>query len=142
MLRFDVPPVWSNVVRWEAFISFLICLAAYFYSPWLMIILMAQGFIRGFISPHKCPGHIMWTHLFEAKNWGGAKENAGARMFANKLLFIAATVSVVAYALGASFWQVPVVVLAVFTTLEWAVSFCAACWVYGLWYRWFPPKSI
>ena len=61
-------------------------------------------------------------------------------MFANKILFIASLVSVVAYSLGSDIWKIPCIVLMVFTTLEWAVSFCAACSVYGLWYRWFPPK--
>ena len=28
MLRFDIPPVFSHVVRWEAFIVFSLCLLA------------------------------------------------------------------------------------------------------------------
>jgi hypothetical protein len=28
-----------------------------------------------------------------------------------------------------------VAVLVVFPTLEWALDYCAACWVCGLWYR-------
>lgn len=27
-----------------------------------------------------------------------------------------------------------------FSFLEWALSFCAACWIYGAWYRRFPPN--
>src|SRR5690625_86536 len=142
MLRFDVPPVWSRVTRWEAFISFVIAAAAYFISPWFMIILAVQGFVRGFLGHYKCPSHRLWAKLFESNDWGGQKENAGAKMFANKILFIAATVSVVAYALGSGIWQIPVIALLIFTTLEWAISFCAACWVYGVWYRFFPPKGI
>jgi hypothetical protein len=42
-------------------------------------------------------------------------------------------------AFGQSFWNVPVMVLIVFTFLEWAFAFCAACWVYGAWYQRFPP---
>ncbi|KKW68001.1 hypothetical protein AAV94_07490 [Lampropedia cohaerens] len=142
MLRFDLPPLWSNVTRLEAFISFLICTAALLLSPWLMAILVAQGFIRGFLGHYKCPAHRIWVRILEARGWAGKKENAGAKMFANKILFIASTVSIVAYALGSDIWRIPVMVLMVFTTLEWAFSFCAACSVYGLWYRWFPPKSI
>jgi hypothetical protein len=42
--------------------------------------------------------------------------------------------------MGNSFWVVPTIALAIFSTLEWALSFCAACWVYGVWYKFFPPK--
>jgi len=142
MLRFDLPPVWSNVTRWEAFINFLVCGAALLVSPWLMAILVVQGFIRGFLGHYKCPAHRLWVWLFEARGLGGKKENAGAKMFANKVLFVAASVSLVAYALGSGIWIVPCVALMVFTTLEWAFSYCAACSVYGLWYRWFPPKTL
>lgn len=141
MLRFDVPPVWSHVTRFEAFVNFLVCGAALLFTPWLMAILVVQGFVRGLLGHYKCPAHRVWAKLFEAYGWAGKKENAGAKMFANKILFLASTVSVIAYAMGSTFWTVPCMVLMVFTTLEWAFSFCAACSVYGLWYRWFPPKA-
>ena len=141
MLRFDVPPVWSNVARWEAFVSFVISGLALLYSPWLMIILLVQGLVRGFMGPQTCPAHRLWSYGFERLGWAGRKENAGAKMFANKVLALASTVALIAYAMGSSMWQVPVTALLIFTSLEWAFSFCAACWVYGAWYRWFPPKT-
>lgn len=134
MLRFDVPPVWSNVTRWEALVSFLVCIAALWFTPWLMLVLVVQGLVRGFLGHYKCPSHRVWAWGFDRMGWAGKKENAGAKMFANKVLFIASTVSVVAYAMGSPMWKVPVMVLLFFTALEWALSFCAACWVYGLWY--------
>lgn len=141
MLRFDVPAVWSNVTRWEAFISFIVAAAAWLWTPWLMTILVVQGLVRGFFGHYACPSHRLWAKVFESRQWGGKKENPGAKMFANKVLFIAASVAVVAYALGLGIWKVPIIALLIFTTLEWAVKFCAACWVYGMWYNWFPPKS-
>ena len=141
MLRFDVPPVWSNVTRLEAFISFCVCILAFTISPWFMVIPLVQGFIRGFVGHYKCPAHRIGASLAEKYNWGGNKENAGAKMFANKILFVAATVAVLSSALGGNLWQVPVTALLIFTTLEWAFSFCAACWVYGTWYKHFPPKA-
>jgi len=141
MLRFDLPPVWSNVTRWEAFVNFVVCGASLLFTPWLMAILVVQGFVRGFLGHYKCPAHRVWAKLFESRRWGGKKENAGAKMFANKVLFVASLVSVVAYALGSDIWMIPCIVLMMFTTLEWAFAFCAACSVYGLWYRWFPPKA-
>lgn len=142
MLRFDLPPVWSRVTRIEAFVSFVVCLAALLFTPWLMLILVVQGFVRGFLGHYKCPIHRIVAVVMESRNWGGKKENPGAKMFANKILFIASSVSVLAFALGSDLWKIPCMVLMVFTTLEWAGSFCAACWVYGLWYSRFPPKSM
>ena len=142
MLRFDVPPVWSHITRLEAFVNFLVCIAALLFTPWLMLILVVQGFIRGFLGHYKCPAHRVFVYVFEPRGWGGKKENAGAKMFANKILFIASSVSVVAFAMGSDAWKIPCIALLIFTTLEWAASFCAACWVYGLWYGKFPPKAL
>lgn len=141
MLRFDVPPVWSNVTRWEAFLSFVISAASLLFTPWLMVILMVQGLVRGFFGHYKCPSHKVWAKAFESLKLAGKKENAGAKMFANKVLFLASAVAVISYALGGDLWKIPCTVLLVFTTLEWAFSWCAACSVYGLWYSKFPPKS-
>ena len=60
MLRFDIPPVFANVVRWEAFIVFALCLLALFVSPWFLAILPLQGLVKGFIGHHKCPSHLLW----------------------------------------------------------------------------------
>lgn len=141
MLRFDVPQVWSNVIRWEAFITFVVSGVAVLLSlPWLMLILVLQGFVRGFIGHHRCPAHLLWKKVAEANTWGGKKENAGAKMFANKLLFLASTVSLVLFLSSSALWVVPAYVLIVFSFLEWALAFCVACWAYGFWYQHFPPK--
>jgi len=140
MLRFDVPQVWSNVIRWEAFMTFVLSITALLFAPWVMLLLVVQGFVRGFIGHHRCPAHLLWKKIAEAKQWGGKKENAGAKMFANKILFLASAVSMVLYFSGSGLWVVPCVVLIVFSCMEWALSFCAACWAYGFWYQHFPPK--
>src|SRR5688572_2691962 len=126
MLRFDVPQVWSNVTRLEALLTFVLCWLALFVSPWLMVIPAGQGLVRGFFGHYREPAHRLWAKLFEARGWAGKKENAGAKMFANKILFIASTASVLLLAFGNPLWQVPCYVLIVFSTLEWAFSFCAA----------------
>ena len=140
MLRFDVPQVWSNVIRWEAFITFALSIIALLVAPWVMLMLVAQGFVRGFIGHHRCPAHLLWKKIAESRKWGGKKENAGAKMFANKLLFLASTASMALYFTGSGLWVVPCAVLIVFSFLEWALSFCVACWAYGFWYQRFPPK--
>lgn len=140
MLRFDVPPVHANVVRLEAFITFIVCGIALLGFPYLLPVLALMGLVRGFFGHYKCPSHRGLAKLLTNMNRAGDKENAGAKMFANKILFIAATVASVLYFTGNSFWVVPTVALVIFSTLEWAFSFCAACWVYGFWYKLFPPK--
>jgi hypothetical protein len=140
MLRFDVPPVNANVVRFEAFVTFLLCSIALLGFPYLLPVLAFMGLIRGFFGHYKCPSHRGIAKWLQAINRAGEKENAGAKMFANKLLFVAATVASVLYFMGNSFWVVPTIALVIFSTLEWAFSFCAACWVYGAWYKFFPPK--
>jgi len=110
-------------------------------SPWLMIILAVQGLVRGFLGHYKCPSHRLWARIAENNSLGGKKENAGAKMFANKILLLASVVAVVTYSLGLDMWPIPIYALIIFSTLEWAASFCAACWAYGFWYSIFPPKS-
>ena len=131
MLRFDIPPVNANVARLEAFITFSFCLIALLGFPYLLPVLALMGFVRGFFGHYKCPSHRLFTKIMTAMNIAGKKENAGAKMFANKLLFIAATVASVLFFVDIDLWRVPASILVVFSTLEWALSFCVACWSYG-----------
>ena len=140
MLRFDIPPVNANVARFEAFITFAFCAIALLGFPYLLPVLALMGFVRGFFGHYKCPSHRLFTKVMIALNIAGKKENAGAKMFANKLLFVAATVASVLFFMGIDLWKVPAGVLLVFSTLEWALSFCIACWSYSYWYKLFPPQ--
>ncbi|MFM6961486.1 MAG: DUF4395 family protein [Polynucleobacter victoriensis] len=140
MLRFDIPPVNANVARLEAFITFSFCVIALLGFPYLLPVLALMGFVRGFFGHYKCPSHRLFTKIMTAMNIAGKKENAGAKMFANKLLFIAATVASVLFFMGIDLWKVPTSILVVFSTLEWAFSFCVACWSYGYLYKFFPPQ--
>jgi len=140
MLRFDVLPVHANVVRLEAFITFMVCAVALLGFPYLLPVLAVTGLVRGFFGHSKCPSHRGLAKLLKSINRAGDQENAGAKMFANKLLFIASTIASVLYFMGNGLWVVPTIALVIFSTLEWAFSFCAACWVYGFWYKIFPPK--
>jgi hypothetical protein len=140
MLRFDIPPVNANVARFEAFITFSFCLMALLGFPYLLPVLAVMGFIRGFFGHYKCPSHRLFTKIMTHMNIAGKKENAGAKMFANKLLFIAATVASFLFFMDIDLWKVPTSILVVFSTLEWAFSFCVACWSYGYWYKLFPPQ--
>lgn len=140
MLRFDVPPVYANVIRVEAFVTFALCVTALLGFPYFLPLLALMGLIRGFWGHYKCPSHRLLTKLMMRFGIAGHKENAGAKMFANKILFVAATVASVLFFAGISLWKVPTTALVIFSTLEWAFSFCLACWAYGFWYKFFPPK--
>ncbi|MFA7664677.1 MAG: DUF4395 family protein [Burkholderiaceae bacterium] len=136
MLRFDVPPVHANAARLDALVTFLICLLAFGLElPWLMAITAVTGFVRGFFSHARCPLHKASLRLLQRFDAAGAKENAGAKMFAAKLLFIASAVSLVLWLAGSTLWKVPVGVLLVFSFAEWAFKFCAGCWAYTLWFQ-------
>lgn len=135
MLRFDVPPVWSNAVRLDALATFLISAAALLGFPWLVPLLIVQGLVRGFLGHSRCPSHRFYTWLLQKYGVAGKKENAGAKMFANKLLLIASSIAVVLWSLGSGMWVVPMSVLLVFSFMEAAFSFCAACWAYTLWFQ-------
>lgn len=141
MLRFDLPQVWSNVIRWEAFVTFIVCWLALLVTPWVLALLIVMGFVRGFLGHHRCPSHWAWKRIAMALGWAGRKEDAGAKMFANKMLFVASTAAFTLFVLDIPFWKVPTGALVLFSFLEWALSFCAACWVYGAWYKRFPPSG-
>lgn len=135
MLRFDIPPVWSNAARADALLTCAISAVALLGFPYLVPVLIVMGWVRGFLGPHRCPSHRLIAALLQQLGWAGKRENAGAKMFANKLLLLASVVATVLYLAGSSLWVVPVTVLVVFSCLEWAFSFCVACWAYTLWYR-------
>jgi hypothetical protein len=142
MLRFDLPRVWSHVIRIEAFVTFALCWLALIVSPWFLAILVLQGFVRGFIGHNRCPSHLLWKKVMTLKKWGGKLENAGAKMFANKILFVSSSVAFTFFMLNIPLWKVPTIALICFSFAEWALSFCAACWAYGVWYKRFPPSGV
>lgn len=141
MLRFDVPQVAANVIRFEAFVTFLICWLALLVTPWLLILLAVQGLVRGFVGHHRCPSHLIWKQIFTRQAWQGPLENAGAKMFASKILLLASGVGLGLYLAGNALWVVPTMALILFSFLEWAFKFCAACWAYSFWYQRFPPSD-
>jgi Domain of unknown function (DUF4395) len=142
MLRFDLPRIPAHVARFDAFVTFCIAgLALLLQQPWLMLPLAVVGLLRGFFGHMKDPLHRLGRAAFEARGWGGKLEDAGAKMFAAKILCIAATVSLGLFLAGSTVWQVPAGALVLFSLLEWAAGFCAGCWVYSTWYRFLPPTA-
>lgn len=135
MLRFDIAPVCSNAYRFQATMSFTIA-ALYLFTPWKWVafILAAGGFIRGFVSPHRCLSYKLFEKLTAGMGWV-KKVNAGAKMFADKVAFVAGTAMGVTWLLGSPVGSVPAMAILIFAFLDLATGFCAACWAYTAWYR-------
>ncbi|CAM5338452.1 DUF4395 family protein [Thauera mechernichensis] len=135
MLRFDIAPVCSNAYRFQAAVTLAVS-AIYFFTPyqWVAIILALGGALRGFVSPHKCPSYLAFSAL--TRKLGMAKPiNAGAKMFADKLVAIAGTIMFVTWLMGSEIGLIPAAVLMVFAFIDLVSGFCAACWAYAMWYK-------
>ncbi len=135
MLRFDIAPVCSNAYRFQATMSFSIA-ALYLFTPWKWVafILAIGGFIRGFLSPHKCLSYKLFEKTTSNMHWV-KKVNAGSKMFADKIAFVAGTVMAVSWLAGSSIGNIPATLILGFAFLDLATGFCAACWAYSAWYR-------
>lgn len=135
MLRFDIAPVDSNAYRFVATASFAVA-ALYLFTPykWVSLILAMGGFVRGFISPHKCPSYKLFETLTARLGWV-KKVNAGSKMFADKIAAVAGTAMAVTWLLGSSVGNIPATAILIFAFLDLSTGFCAACWAYAAWYR-------
>lgn len=135
MLRFDLPPICANAYRIQALVSFTVS-ALYLFTPyqWVSIILALGGLIRGFVSPHRCPSYLVFAGI--TKKMGLAKmQNAGAKMFADKVVGLAGLVMVGSWLAGGSIGAIPATAILIFAFIDLLTGFCAACWAYGLWYK-------
>ncbi|SDH07433.1 DUF4395 family protein [Propionivibrio dicarboxylicus] len=135
MLRFDIAPVDSNAYRGVATLSFIVA-ALYLFSPypWVALVLALGGFLRGFVSPHRCPSYKLFERI-SARLGKTKKVNAGSKMFADKIAAIAGTAMVVTAAMGSDVGAIPATAILIFAFLDATTGFCAACWAYAAWYR-------
>ncbi len=136
MLRFDLPNVHDNAVRVHAFISMLMSIAAIWIHPAFIGVLFLQGFVKGFFGLHYCPMYRMIEQLLILKKWHGAPEDMGAKMFAAKLLMVASGVAGALYVAGITLWMVPMMMIMLLSTLEYAFGFCIACYAYHYYFQW------
>ena len=135
MLRFDIAPVCSNAYRFQAAMSFAIA-AIYLFTPyrWVALLLAFGGLIRGFVSPHRCLSYRLFANFSE--QLGRKKlQNAGAKMFADKVVMLAGGVMAASWLFDSTIGMIPAVAILIFALLDLVTGFCAACWAYGLWYR-------
>lgn len=135
MLRFDIAPVCSNAYRLQATMSFAIA-AIYLYTPyqWVSLLLAVGGFLRGFVSPHKCLSYLAFSSI--TRKLGLPKlQNAGSKMFADKIAAIAGTAMFVTWLMGSEIGMIPATAILIFAFIDLATGFCAACWAYGAYYK-------
>lgn len=135
MLRFDIAPVCSNAYRFQAAMSFAIA-ALYLFTPyqWVSILLAFGGLMRGFVSPHKCMSYKLFAGI--TQKLGMPKmQNAGSKMFADKIAGIAGTAMFVTWLLGSGVGVIPATAILIFAFIDLVTGFCAACWAYGAYYK-------
>lgn len=135
MLRFDIPPICANAYRIQALVSFIVA-AVYLFTPyqWVSLMLALGGFIRGFISPHQCLSYRLFSGL--TGKFGIRKlQNAGSKMFADKVVSLAGIAMTLSWVLDAGFGVIPGTAILIFACIDLLTGFCAACWAYGAWYR-------
>ena len=135
MLRFDLAPVCSNAYRIQAATTLLVSLL-YLFTPygWAAALLCVGGFIRGFISPHRCLSLRLFSVI--TQRLGRQKlVNAGSKMFADKLVCVMGAVMVLTWWLGMPLGRIPASALTFFAALDVTTGFCAACWAYAAWYK-------
>ncbi len=135
MLRFDIPAVCSNAYRIQAAVSLTVA-AVYLFTPykWIALVLALGGLIRGFVSPHKCLSFRLFSAI--THRLGLSKpQNAGSKMFADKVAAIAGTAMVVTWLLDSPLGAIPGWAILIFAGLDLLTGFCAACWAYGLYYK-------
>ncbi len=135
MLRFDIAPVCSNAYRFQATMSFAIA-AIYLFTPyqWVSLLLAVGGFIRGFVNPHKCLSYKLFAGI-TGKLGIPKMQNAGSKMFADKIAGIAGSAMFVTWLLGSSVGVIPAYAILIFAFIDLATGFCAACWAYGAYYK-------
>ncbi|MCR6628907.1 MAG: DUF4395 domain-containing protein [Magnetospirillum sp.] len=135
MLRFDIPQVCANAYRIQAAVSMTIA-TLYLFTPfkWAALLLAFGGALRGFVSPHKCLSFRLFSGI--TGRLGLRKlQNAGSKMFADKVAAVAGAVMVVTWLLDSPVGAFPAWAILIFAGLDLATGFCAACWAYGLWYK-------
>ena len=135
MLRFDIAPVCSNAYRLQALMSTAIA-AIYLFTPykWVAIFLAVGGFIRGFVSPHKCLSYKLFASITRTLKLS-KMQNAGSKMFADKVAAIAGLAMGLTWLNGSDIGMIPAMAIFIFAFIDLATGFCAACWAYGLWYK-------
>ena len=135
MLRFDIAPVCSKAYRFQAAMSFAIA-ALYLFTPyqWVSILLAFGGLMRGFVSPHKCMSYKLFAGV--TQKLGMPKmQNAGSKMFADKIAGIAGTAMFVTWLAGSGIGVIPATAILIFACIDLVTGFCAACWAYGAYYK-------
>lgn len=148
MLRFDIKNINENVYRINALITLIISLI-YLYGFYnfpenmifkiLPLILVIGGFVRGFINPHKCVSYLIFDKFLIKFNMVKSV-NAGGKMFADKILFIASLLMVVGGLLNVSLVVIPSVALVIFSFIDLSIGFCVACWFYNFYYKFKIPQ--
>lgn len=92
------------------------------------------GLLRGFVSPQSCPSYRLLAWAGDRLGYG-KRVNAGAKLFADKIVGIAGLAMFAAWLLDSELGVIPATALLVFSALDVVTGFCIACWAYTFWHR-------
>lgn len=131
----------ENKVRVVAFLV-LLTIGAYLLtnSIWLPVVLAIDFGVRGFVNRQYSPFRVAADWLVNQLGLPYKPTDQAPKRFAARIGFVFAIAIVLFHSLG---WNTVLLssVLALFASLESLVGFCAGCFVYTYYQRWFTPRT-
>jgi hypothetical protein len=127
----------KNTARMNGFLCTTVCLAIAF-SNWrfLIILLIADFFMRGFVKPRYSFFSQISRFLLRLLGARPVPENAGPKIFASKIGFLFASLIGLSYL--ADFRNVSSILMTALVAcacLESFFDFCIGCKIYSLWIK-------
>lgn len=113
----------------------VICTGIFLFSAakWIMVLLAADFFIRGFWKPDYSPFNLASATVLRWTKAAPVLTNAGPKLFAAKIGFVFAALIALAWLSGFhAMATVFTASLALFAAMEAGFNFCLACKVYPL----------
>ncbi len=120
----------EKVVRWNAAVTVVVIVAAWFVSPWLLVPLAADFATRVFIGPRFSPLAQSGIHVLNALRVAPKMIAGAPKRFAAGIGFTMTTGALLLLLAGvdAGWWVAGAI--GVFACLEAAFAFCAGCVLY------------
>lgn len=122
----------ERVARCNALLTILLVVSAiYFKSPLIMLLLVADFFVRAFTSLRTSPLNFISTNMVQIMGLELKPIDKAPKIFAARLGFLMSLVILVLTLAGALTASLIVAgILSLFAFLEFAFGFCAGCVIY------------
>jgi hypothetical protein len=109
-------------------------------SIWLPILLAIDFGLRGFVDRQYSPFRVVADWVVSQLGLPYKATDQAPKRFAARIGFVFATTIIIFQGMG---WNTVILssVLALFASLESLAGFCAGCFVYTYYQRWFTPGT-